>query len=164
MKKSFVFVVIVALLSLFGSKIDASVNTKMNDYNKKFILTLTDTEKAKNWCRYMMPRSDSENREFFRQALVDLNNGNIRYSIDTPTGLHINVVRAFAAAWEKQVMVENAKNWCRYMMPRSDSENREFFRQALVDLTNGNIRYSIDTSTGLHIDVVRAFAAAWNEL
>lgn len=85
-------------MSMFGSKIDASVNAKA-DVNKSSVSTQTDTENAKNWCLYMMPLSDSVNREFFYQALVDLNHGNIRYSIETPSGLHIDVLRAFAVAW-----------------------------------------------------------------
>jgi hypothetical protein len=60
-------------------------------------------ENAAAWCEKRiveLPPGD-RNRRFFEISLRDIHSRNIRYDIDTPSGLHINLLMDFSKAWHK---------------------------------------------------------------
>ena len=61
-----------------------------------------DIEDCRSWCvkrlEELFPVPDP-NCVFFLNAYEDMNNNNIRYSINDPHGLHFSLVLVFAKAW-----------------------------------------------------------------
>jgi hypothetical protein len=61
-------------------------------------------ESASSWCEKRiseLPPGD-QNRAFFERSLEDIENRNIRWSIETPTGLHYSLLADFAEAWDNR--------------------------------------------------------------
>ena len=75
-------------------------------YPEKKILYVSreDLEKAKLWAekRQRELAHSDENYEYFGWVLEDIRSGNIRYSINAPSGTHASSILVFSQAWENR--------------------------------------------------------------
>ena len=73
---------------------------------KIFYLSSDDLSHAKSWCEKRIKElalapQYYEDLMYFKYSVKDLSAHNIRYSNNTPNGMHAKVILVFAAAWEK---------------------------------------------------------------
>jgi murein DD-endopeptidase MepM/ murein hydrolase activator NlpD len=147
MKKSVLFLIVVALSAVLTSQAMSATYTVRNNDTLAKISTLTgqsiseltamneiadpdliqvgqqitylspsDLQSAQLWCEFWGPIkgasdesyfigedqvTDKDEAEFFRYAADKLQSRDIRYSIDTPHGLHYDLVLHFARAWNE---------------------------------------------------------------